>query len=556
MASYLTVMAGLAITFTSYFKGKVLWPVLKAYTFVTLMITSFLIFADLELYRNWGFRMDTTPLMYLKNPKEVIISANLVVSICLILVWIFCFWGCVKLFSKWFSNSVKQLEPSNWLASIVVLFLTASLIIPIRGDFGVASMNTGYVYFHKSNVFANHAAINVVWNVGDALANAEKIEPVTYFKEDDAKAIYTKIRHDEGTTRKLLNTNRPNILLIVMESFTSKIIEPLQGMKGITPNFTALCREGILFDNCYATGDRTDKGIVGVLSGYPALPKFSIINFSKKTEKLPFLNQDLKKLGYSSEFVYGCDIDFANFRSYFHNARYDKIVSKEDFDPSLCNSKWGVHDHFAFDRLYQECSNAQGNPFFTVFLSQSSHEPFETPVKTVIHGLDEEHRYLNSAHYADSSLGDFMRKAQKTEWWKNTLVVIVADHGIRHPWNTDRYLPLKFHIPMLWLGGALQARDTIIHTYCSQTDIPQTILHQLDINDPNFIFSNNILSSTAPGYSFYVAGDCVGYLRKNSRIVFDMTANRIMVQEGTIPDHFLDELKAQLQLITTDFSQR
>lgn len=556
MAAYLTVLMGIALAFTAYFKGRVLWQILKVYTLLMLLVTGFIVVADMELYRNWGYRMDATPLMYLKSPKEAIISSNGWIAIGLIIFLVLFYYGIVRLFRRIFENSIKSFERSNWATSLIILLLTACLIIPIRGGFGVASMNTGYVYFHKTSVFANHAAINVVWNVGDALVNSEKFEPATYFKEDKAEAIYKKITRDEGATIKLLNTSRPNILVIIMESFTAKIIEPLQGMKGITPNFTKLSHEGVLFDNCYATGDRTDKGVVGVLSGYPALPKFSIINFSKKTEKLPFLNQDLKKAGYFSEFVYGCDIDFANFRSYFRNAQYDKIVSKEDFDRSLCNSKWGVHDHYAFERLYTESCNAARSPFFMVFLSQSSHEPFETPVKTVIPGNDEEHKFLNSAHYADSSLGDFIRKAQKADWWKNTLVVIVADHGIRHPGNTVGYLPLKFHIPMLWLGGALTRRDTVIHTYCTQTDIPQTVLHQLDMDDRNFKFSNNILSTQAPDYSFYVAKDCLGYLRKDARIVFDMTANRVVVQEGNVPDNFLDELKAQIQLITTDFSKR
>jgi phosphoglycerol transferase MdoB-like AlkP superfamily enzyme len=556
MASYLLILPALAIVFTSYFKGKVLWPIMKVYTFIILMIVSFLVVADLELYRNWGFRMDTTPLMYLKTPKEMIISTNFLVVGCLLIFWGFFYWGSLKIFSKIFAKSVKAFEPSNWGSSLIILILTASLIIPIRGGFGVATMNTGYVYFSKTSVFANHAAINVIWNVGNALATSDEMKPVKFFKEKKAEEIFEKMTHDEGTTKKLLNTARPNIIVIIMESFTSKIIEPLHGLKGITPNFTALCHEGILFDNCYATGDRTDKGVVGVLSGYPALPRFSIINFSKKTENLPFLNEDLEKLGYYSGFVYGCDLNFANFRSYFNNGHYDKIVSRENFDPLLCNSKWGVHDHYAFDRLFQECNKAPKKPFFMAFMSLSSHEPFETPVKTVIPGDDEDHRFLNSAHYADSSLGDFIRKAKTADWWKNTLVIIVADHGVRMPGNTFGYVPLKFHIPLLWLGGAVTSRDTVIHTFCTQTDIPQTILHQLDQDDKKFTFSNNILSTTPPDYSFYVFRDCFGYLKKGAGIVYDSTAGRIVFQEGSIPDHFLDEAKAQMQVITTDFSRR
>lgn len=556
MTAYLMVLPGLILIFTAYVKGKVLWPILKVYTAILLVVTAFLVIADLELYRNWGFRMDTTPLMYMKSPKEAIISTNIPVTICLLLFWILFCWTGLKIHAKIFKNHITGIEKNSWAGSLVLFVLTACLFIPIRGGFTVATMNTGSVYFHKTNVFANHAAINVIWNIGNALASSDDIKSYPFFDARRAQEIFNNNSFDNGKTIKLLNNARPNIIVIIMESFTSKIIEPLNGVKGVTPNFTKLCHEGILFDQCFASGDRTDKGVISVLSGYPALPRFSIINFSRKTEKLPFLNQDLKQLGYSSEFVYGCDIDFANFRSYFHNAKYDKIISRDDFDPSQCNSKWGAHDHFAFNRLYSECNAASGKPFFKVFLSLSSHEPFDVPIKTVIPGNDEEHRYLNSAYYADSSLGDFIKKAKTADWWKNTLVVIVADHGSRHPGNTPSYVPLKFHIPLLWLGGVINKQDTVIHTFCSQTDIPKTLLRQLDLDDKELIFSKDIMSSSAPAFGFYVFNDGFGYLKKEGKVAFDNSAGKVIFREGNIPQHFLDEGKAQMQILSSDFSKR
>jgi len=341
-----------------------------------------------------------------------------------------------------------------------------------------------------------------------------------------------------------------------MESFTNKIIEPLGGIKGITPNFNALIHEGVLFSNCYANGDRTDKGIISVLNGYPGHPKLAIINFPKKTEHLPYLNIDLKNQGYYNEFVYGYDIDYANFRSYFMNARYDKVISKADFKPSQCNSKWGVHDHYVFNKLFEECNAAPKKPFFMAFASQSSHEPFDVPMKTVIPGDDEKHKFLNSAFYADSALGDFIRKAKKTDWWPNTFIVIVADHGTRHPGNTPYYEPKKSHIPILWLGGALAKHDTIIDTYCSQSDIPLTILHQLGLDNKNYKFSRDILSNTAPAFGYYIFNEGFGLMQKNSKIVFDNNASKIIIREGHVTDSILDEGKAYFQVLTTDFSNR
>ena len=556
MTGYLMVLPGLIFLLTSYFKGKVLAPILNVYTIIILLVISFLVIADLELYRNWGFRMDTTPLMYLKSPKEAAGSANKLIAIFLIIFWILFYVGTLKLYFRFIGRKLRTLEKSNWLTSVVFLPLTAILILPIRGSLGVAPMNVGFVYFHKEKVFANHAAINVIWNIAYAFSRFNEVKPFYYFDAKKADKLFAENYIDNGKPHKLLNTDRPNILILVMESFTAKIIEPLGGMKGVTPNFTALSHEGILYSNCYANSDRTDKGIISVLNGYPGHPKLAIINFPKKTESLPYLSIDLKDQGYYTEFVYGYDIDYANFRSYFTNAKYEKVISKDDFDPSQCNSKWGVHDHYVFNRLLEQCNAAPRKPFFMAFASQSSHEPFDVPMKTVIQGSDEEHLYLNAAYYADSSLGDFIRKAKQTEWWKNTLVLIVADHGIRHPGNSPYYVPEKNHIPMLWLGGALAAHDTVIDTYCSQSDIPLTILHQLGLDNKNYKFSQDLLSSDAPAFSFYIFNDGFGYFRKDKYIVFDNNANKIILQKGNVTDSFVDEGKAHFQTLSVDFSSR
>ena len=328
-------------------------------------------------------------------------------------------------------------------------------------------------------------------------------------------------------------------------------------MKGITPNFNKLCHEGILFSNCYANGDRTDKGIISVLNGYPGHPKDAIINYPKKTESLPYLNTDLKNAGYYTEFVYGYDIDYANFRSYFTNARYDKVVSKSDFDPSLHTSKWGVHDHYVLGRILDECNAAPKQPFFLAFASQSSHEPFTVPMKTVIHGNDEEDKYLNSAYYADSSLGDFFAKAKKTSWWKNTLIVMVADHGTRHPGNSEYNSIAKYHIPMLWIGGAVAKQDTVISTYFTQSDFPLTLIRQLKLdNNRHYKFSQNFMSDQAPAYAFYVYNDGFVILNKYGNIMFDNVAKRPVQSEGNNTDSLLVLGKAHMQVLVTDFAER
>jgi phosphoglycerol transferase MdoB-like AlkP superfamily enzyme len=341
----------------------------------------------------------------------------------------------------------------------------------------------------------------------------------------------------------------------MLESYTSSLIEPLGGLPGITPRFNQLVKEGVLFDHFYCSGDRTDKGIVAVLNGYPSQPLTSIIKEPKKTKSLPYLNKVFKQHGYRTEFTYGYNINYANFNSYLIHAEFDHITHSADFPQELNTSKWGVHDHFVFEKFFKE-TQASSTPFFKIMMTQSSHEPFEVPMETVIGGEDEIHRFLNSAYYTDKYLGEFIDKAKKTSWWKNTLIVITADHGHPYPDNQGVSNPKKFKIPMLWLGGALQVTDTVIHSVGAQTDIPNTVLSQFNLDANEFKFGQNILSSSYNPFAVYVFNNGFGLVKSDRLFVYDNVSNAVIQEEGALKDGDLEEGKAYIQKLYWDFNSR
>jgi phosphoglycerol transferase MdoB-like AlkP superfamily enzyme len=555
ITGYIMVIPALVIISSSYSKGKFLTRFINTYTIILLLISSFVIISDMELYRHWGFRMDATPLLYLANPKEIAGSADFLATVIQTIIWMLIMVVSLVAYFKFIRRKLRDIKKANWKVSLVFLFVLSTLILPVRGSLGIAPMNVGFVYFHKSNVFANHAAINVLWNVGHALTKLNKTKQVKFYEEDKAKKIFRELYVDNGNTEILLNCNKPNILIMILESYTAKIIEPLGGLQGITPNFTNLCKEGILFSNFYSSGDRTDKGVLSILNGYPAQPITSIIKFAKKTEHLPYLNQDLKQIGYNTQFVYGYDINYANFNSYFSIARFDDIVDKDDFPAGTQTSKWGVHDHIVFDKLFDECNKSK-MPFFKTLMSQSSHEPFTVPMETVIEGGDEESRFLNSAYYTDKCIGDFIEKAKQTDWWEKTLIIFVADHGARHPENTPSFKIKKFHIPMLWVGGALAKRDTIIETFSGHTDIPLTILKQLGSENKNYKFSQNIISSEAPSFAFYDFNNGFGFVTEEVKLIFDIVSSKYILTEGLQNNEDLEIPKAYMQTLSEDFTDK
>lgn len=552
---YLLLIPGLMLMFSSFFSGKNLKYFINFYTYIFIILTAFFIVVDMELYRHWGFRMDCTPLKYITTPNEVMASINLSTLFIQLFIGFLIAFFSIKIYNRKIAKKIGGFPISNWKTALTLLLITGILILPIRGSLGIAPINAGFVYFHKKNVFANHAAINVVWNIGNSIRDLKKIKAIKFFKKEKSEQLFKDLYKSEEKTHKVLKTNRPNIIIVILESYTAKIIEPLDGLNKITPNFNKLCKEGILFENFYANGDRTDKGIVSVISSYPAQPKTSIIKMPKKSQKLPFLTKYLQKLDYETQFLYGGNIDFANFRSYFSNSQVDKIITKNDFPKKAQGSKWGVHDHLVFGKLLVEC-NLSNKPFFKIMLSQSSHEPFEVPMKTVIEGNDEENKFLNSAYYTDKYLGEFVKKAKNSKWWNNTLVIFVADHGARNPHNTPSYVSKKFHIPMLWIGGALNCKDITISTFASQTDIAPTLMAQLKNKTDKYKFGKNIFSKNCPSFSFFDYNNGFGYINENFELLFDNNSKKYFKKKGKFTQKDLETGKAYLQEITQDFKNK
>ncbi len=554
MAGYFSLLPGLMFGALFFFDGKRLWPFWFGYTALVLLITSFIIVLDFELYKHWGFRLDATPILYMG--KEAAGSGDFWKSIFLIFYWLVIFSVSLFVTYKYFRPKFFELSATNWQALPVLLLVTALLIIPIRGSFGVAPMNSGFVYFHKSNTYANHSAINVVWNFAYAVQKMNKLKySDNFFDKEKTIQYFGELFPYPDSTARLIGSKKPNVIIIVLESYSSGLIEVLGGLPKVTPRFNKLAREGVLFSNMYSSGDRTDKGIVSVLNGYPAQPLTSIIKEPKKTQNLPYLNKIFKAQGYRTEFTYGYNINYANFNSYLMHGDFDHITHSMDFPQSLNTSKWGVHDEYVFDKFFDELQQTTG-PFFKIMMTQSSHEPFDVPMKTVIPAVDEVHKFLNSAFYTDSCFGSFIDRAKQTAWWENTLIVVTADHGHIYPDNHGVSNPDRFKIPMLWLGGALSVRDTVIQTVAGHPDIPNTILGQFGMFEKDFRFSRDILSASYNPFAVYVFNNGFGVIKPGKLVIFDNVANRVIRDNGKPSVEDLDHGKAYMQQVYWDFNSR
>lgn len=545
------ILTGLLLTLSVFKNFR--WIAVAHHIIVAafLVVATVIVVSDLELYTHWAFRMDSTPLMYLRSEgmqsvQPSILTVLLLLAFILMSVFYFAY-------LRYLAPRFKTLPETKPASAAAMFFATALLFIPIRSSFSVAPLNTGVVYFHKTSSFANHAGINVVWNFFESVAdNKERLYPDHFYDPATSERLLRSANNSDSISR-ILNQQKPNVIFILLESFTAQVIEPLGGISGVTPELNQLCKEGLLFDQFYSSGDRTDKGIVAILSGYPAQPRSSIIKYPSKTQSLPFLPKVLKEQGYSTSFVYGGDIGFANMESYVTMAQFDHVTEDDDFESDLVQSKWGVHDEHVFRRLMNETDTTSA-PFFKVILTLSSHEPFDVPITTPgTLSTDESSLFVNACRYTDKCLGDFIREAKTKSWWNNTLIVITADHGHRYPDAEELKNKNRFKVPMLWTGGAIN-KDSVIHSVGSHTDMANMLLGQISRPDPRFAFSKNLLAPDVVPYAVFVFHNGFGYLDAESESIYDFDYGDYLHKDG--PEKNLELGKAYMQMLFTDYNSR
>ncbi|WP_158513021.1 LTA synthase family protein [Flavisolibacter tropicus] len=518
-----------------------------------LLLTVLIVTADLEVYKQWAFRIDATPLKYLNSPKEAWASiSHLPVFWILLAVTIF-YVLLLAAFKKGIARLIYLLsKPIHWGVGVLsVSMFSVLMIVALRGGLQLAPLNQSTVYFSTNN-FANQAAINASWNFLHGVMNQSGVNrnPYNYFSSEKAKRTVDSLFKTSGTTPALLNTTTPNIILIIWESFTEKATHLAIDGTEVTPGFNQLKKEGLYFSQLYASGDRTDKGLAAVLSGYPALPNASIIRTPNKAAKLAVLPTLLKERNYQIPFFYGGEPEFANIKSYLLHGNFNPLVDVSDFDKKDQNSKWGAHDGVVANRMLQYVNSVKA-PFFATWLTLSSHEPFEVPETPAFKGNDNTSKFLNSLHYTDRVLSDFIEKAKQQPWWKNTLVVVIADHG--HPLPETPHRINNFKIPMLWLGGALKASGTVHDKVMNQTDLAATLSAQLGITNASFPFSKNSFDTTSKPWSFFSFNNGFGWVTPTGYVLYDHVGKQVIEKGGQMDTTSIDDGKALQQFIYSDY---
>jgi phosphoglycerol transferase MdoB-like AlkP superfamily enzyme len=552
MAGYLAVLPGLFLVISLWVKPRIMKPIVGFYYILVSLLISIVFVVDLVLYRYWGFRLDSTPLFYLKSPKDALASANWATNILGFLFILLIARLLFYIFNRFLANkNVSPIQPMKKVyIGLALFFCTALLFLPIRGGVGVSTMNVGKVYFSDRKEL-NHAAINPLFSFFEALSFESGFDKqYRFMKADEAKSVFATLVDQPATDSipQLFTVKHPNVIFVVLESFMSKDMETLGGLPNVAVRMNKLAEEGILFTNFYANSFRTDRGLVSIFSGYPGQPNTSIMKYARKAQSLPSIPKSLKKAGYDLQYYYGGDADFTNMRSYLVGAGIVDIISDQNFPPGDQSGKWGVPDHIVFNKLSGNLEKNQKEPFMKILQTLSSHEPFDVP----FHKLSNP--YLNSVAYTDSCLGLFIDHFKKTKWWKNSIVVMVPDHAMRFPDNLDNRSDERYKIPLLIVGGAVKTPRRI-DTYASQIDISATLLSQLQLPHNEFRFSKNILNPASPHFGYFTFKNGFGMVTPQNQYVFDYEGQTVFLNRGN-KDENKKKAEALLQTLYDDLEKR
>ena len=341
-------------------------------------------------------------------------------------------------------------------------------------------------------------------------------------------------------TEMVLNTHRPNIIFIILESWSADNIEALGGLKGITPGFKSLQEEGLLFTDFYSNGWTSDQAMSSIFSSFPVFPYVAIINQLDKARKLPSINESLND--YHSSYFFGGQLTYGNIKGYLLANEFDLVKDKNEYN-HLPSGRLGVHDEYMFSEFKNELNKLR-EPFLSALFTISSHSPYDFPGEHKLDFNSKYNKYVNSVAYTDKCLDKFMNDIKNESWFSNSLFIIVADHSHPSPLNRRVAQKERYKIPMLWYGEVLKEQyvGARYSKMGSHIDIASTILAQLKISDSEYIWGNNLFDvDNDNAFIPYAFHKGYGLIRSDRYYAFSESYNKVF-------EHHANDEKKKIQI--------
>jgi phosphoglycerol transferase MdoB-like AlkP superfamily enzyme len=526
----------LDISFISYLLVPIvvlLWSssILKKQVFISkviyglvcffILLTGLIAGGEVALYSEWQTKLNFTALSHFINPAEVFKTASIghvFTNVLFVTISLF--------FIRIYKNNVQGKLPiiktensfKNFAFSLIVLpFLLGILLLGIRGGFQSIPINLSDAYF-SNKIILNDIAVNPNWNIFQSiLKNKTYFEgnPYKKYSDEEAADFMRNLKPQNDSVTQILNHKQPNIVFILLESWSADNVESLGGLDGITPNFKALEKEGLSFTDFYSNGWTSDQAMSSIFSSFPVFPYVAVIN------------QALSTKGYHSSYFFGGQLTYGNIKGYLLSQGFDLVKDENDYQ-HLPSGALGVHDEFMLTQFKEELKQLP-EPFMSTLFTISSHSPFDFPGEHKLSFNHKDDKYVNSVAYTDACLGKFMESVKEEGWYANTLFIIVADHSHSSPVKRRIAQKERYKIPMLWMGEVLseQYKGKLHKKMGSHIDITSSVLAQLNLNSKSYHFGNDLFNPTTKSVVPYAFHKGYGLIRLEANYAFSESYNKV-----------------------------
>ncbi len=499
---------------------------------VGMVVLIFILLAEYEFVREFQTRYNQLAFEYLDQPKTVVGMVWYNYSVVRYLLLCALLAGGFALALRWIMQRTliakgtitERLEPGY--EGISMALLIAGLVIGMRGGVQSEPLRWGDAY-HSNNDFVNQMSLNGLFALGRSAADRfghQKSSPwLRHMPLEEARAITRRLVvepdealldsdqrtvlrkdsavHNSVTLRK--GARAPNVVLVLMESFSARFVGACGSRQDRTPEFNRLAAGGVLFDHAFSSGTHTHQGVFSTLLSFPNLPGYEYL-MQNMVANQPFLSLPrlLKQRGYQTLFLYNGNLSWDNMEGFFRKQGVDRFIGARDYvKPIQRDRVWGVSDQDVFDRANEEfeAADAKG-PFFSLVLTLSNHAPFDLPQPLAFAptaDMGELNKRIDAVRYADWAVGRFMERARAHKYFQNTLFVFVGDHGFHvDPTLTEAHV-LYHHVPLVFYSPMLTSTG-VIPTPASQLNVMPTVLGLLGINAPQSCWGRNLFSTDFP----------------------------------------------------------
>lgn len=506
----------ICITLVPKYFQKTISKILYFYIFFWMLILIFIENATFPFFLQYDVRPNYLFLEYLEYPHEIASLMFKDYKLELLLSFIMMILASIVFFKKDFINFENAFKISylRRLSLFIPLILIAFLMI--RSSIGHRPANISDALY-SSNRVLNEITKNSLYSVGYAFYSYKKNEKNLADKygkisiSDSYKLVSNTLNIDFNDLSKPFNRlekshfkiDKPkNLVIFVQESMGAQFTSFAGEEKDLTPNLNNLANKNLAFTNLYSNGTRSVRGLEALTSGYLPIVGDSVIKRNKSQSDFFTIAKLLKPFGYKSSFIYGGEARFDNMKNWYLGNGFDEVIEQKDFHNPIFTSTWGVSDEDLVIKANEKFKEYSKNnePFVSVMFSQSNHAPFELPDNKIefIENLPK-NDVKNAIKYADFAIGKFFELAQKEEYYKDTVFVVVADHNVRT--YGDEIIPIStFKIPAVIIASDI--KQQFYNNLSSQPDVLATALDLIGLDLQYPILGNSIFSDKKNNINF------------------------------------------------------